>query len=258
MSDRSDASSHPRRVGLARTLSKMGYASRSRASEMVRSGLVSLNGTICRNPQTPIQVGKDRIKVEGIPIREAEKIYLMLNKPRGIVTTASDEKGRETIYGLLPPGLPWIAPVGRLDKASEGLLLLTNDSEWAARVLEPATHLERVYHVQVGVVADSHIIKVLQDGIPDDAGERLRAKYAKILRGGKKNTWLEIILEEGKNRQIRRMLAVLGVEVLRLVRVSIGPVALGNLTKGKYRTLTVAEKQSLELELGRKLFKKKE
>lgn len=233
-----------RRVGLARTISKLGYCSRSRAAELIRAGRVRLNGKVCRNPEAPTQEGKDRIEVEGGQLHESKKIYLMSNKPRGIVTTASDEKGRETIYSLLPANLPWIAPVGRLDKASEGLLLLTNDSEWAARILDPKSHLDKTYHVQVNTVADERLLQQLEQGIRDKC-ELLSAKRATILRSGEKNTWLEVVLDEGKSRQIRRMMEGVNLEVLRLVRVSIGSIALGDLTKGKTRELTTEEKDSL-------------
>lgn len=169
----------------------------------------------------------------------------MLNKPRGLVTTAADDKGRETIYSCLPPDLPWLAPVGRLDKASEGLLLLTNDSEWAARLLAPETHLEKTYHVQISGLAQPRLVPSLLRGVTTDAGF-LRVRDASILRQGARNAWLEIVLDEGKNRHIRRMLEALRIEALRLVRIAIGPVALGDLPKGSYRELTTAEKQGLD------------
>jgi 23S rRNA pseudouridine2605 synthase len=170
----------------------------------------------------------------------------MLNKPRGVVTTASDEKGRETVYAYVGEDLPWVAPVGRLDKASEGLLLLTNDSEWAARTLAPETHLDKTYHVQVGTVANRGLLDSMRKGIKTGDGDFLRVKSARILRGGQRNTWVEVVLDEGKNRHIRRLLAVLGVDVLRLVRVAIGPVTLGELAKGSIRQLTMAEKLALD------------
>jgi 23S rRNA pseudouridine2605 synthase len=189
---------------------------------------------------------RDRIEVDGQELTAQAKVYLMLNKPRGVVTTASDEKGRETVYGHLDEELPWVAPVGRLNKASEGLLLLTNDSDWAARVLAPETHLDKTYHVQIGAVADATLIESISRGVRADDGSFLRAKSAQILRGGEKNTWLEIVLDEGKNRHIRRMLAQLGIDVLRLLRVSIGPLALGELAKGVSRQLTEGEKRALD------------
>jgi 23S rRNA pseudouridine2605 synthase len=171
----------------------------------------------------------------------------MMNKPRGLVTTASDEKGRDTIYSLLRSdhAMPWLAPVGRLDKASEGLLLLTNDSEWAARVTAPETHLKKTYHVQIASVADVPVIEAIQRRTRTNA-EILRARQCRVIRSGEKNSWLEIVLDEGRNRQIRRMLASLDIEVLRLVRVAIGPLQLGSLEKGSYRPLTLDEKLELD------------
>jgi 23S rRNA pseudouridine2605 synthase len=237
-----------RKIGLARALSKLGYCSRSQAAELIRAGRVRLNGSVRRDPETPTQLERDRITVDGQTIEARKKIYLMLNKPRGVVTTASDDKGRETVYGILRrdgESLPWVAPVGRLDKASEGLLLLTNDSEWGGRIAAPETHLEKTYHVQIGVVATTDLLQLLVNGVKSD-GELLRARGATVLRSGEKNSWLEITLDEGKNRQIRRMLETLAVEVLRLVRVAIGPLALGELAKGTFRALTKEEKQALD------------
>jgi 23S rRNA pseudouridine2605 synthase len=135
--------------------------------------------------------------------------------------------------------------VGRLDKASEGLLLLTNDSEWAARISAPATHLDKTYHVQVNVLADQPLINALLRGIETEKGETFRAKRASLLRTGVKNSWVELVLEEGKNRQIRRMFGGLGIEVLRLIRVAIGPLQLGDLPKGMHRPLHPDERTLL-------------
>jgi 23S rRNA pseudouridine2605 synthase len=234
-----------RKIGLARALSKLGYCSRKQAFELIRQGKVRLNGTTPKNPETPVRLGTDRIEVQGHALKPAEKIYLMLNKPRGIVTSASDEKGRDTVYTLLPPHLTWLAPVGRLDKASEGLLLFTNDSEWNARVTDPVTHLDKTYHVQIATVVNPSLLESLERGVETERGETLRCKHASLLRTGEKNSWLEIILDEGKNRHIRRMLDALGVEVLRLIRVSIGPLQLGDLPKAAHRPLTPTELTAL-------------
>jgi 23S rRNA pseudouridine2605 synthase len=191
-------------------------------------------------------VDRDRIEVDHRIVGAEAKVYLMLNKPRGVVTTATDEKGRDTVYSCLSEGLPWVAPVGRLDKASEGLLLLTSDSEWAARISDPETHLNKTYHVQVGARVDETLLTAMTNGVEAGNGEVLRVKQARMLRSGQKNTWLEIVLDEGKNRQIRRMLEVSDIEVLRLVRVAVGPLVLGKLAKGSCRTLSSEEKRALD------------
>jgi len=235
-----------RRVGLARALSKLGYCSRSAAWELIRTGHVQLNGRVRRDPETPVQIEQDEIQVDGVEIRSQNFVYLMLNKPRGIVTTAADERGRQTVYDLLPKGQPWVAPVGRLDKASEGLLLLTNDSEWAARITDPETRLEKIYHVQVASSPSEQLLGALQKGVRTAQGDVLRANKADVLRISTKNSWLEIALNEGKNRQIRRMFEALSIEVLRLLRVRIGPLPLGDLKKGSARRLTESEKRELD------------
>lgn len=231
---------------MARALSKLGYCSRSQAQQLVRAGQVRLNGQIRRDPETPVHLEQDDISVGGQPVVVPVRVYLMLNKPRGVVTTAADEKGRETVYDYVGRDLPWVAPVGRLDKASEGLLLLSNDSEWAARILAPETHLDKTYHVQVGTVANQALLEAMRKGTKSSEGDALRVRSVRILRGGQRNTWLEVVLDEGKNRHIRRLLAKLDVEVLRLVRVAIGPLLLGELPKGSLRPLTLVEKQALD------------
>jgi 23S rRNA pseudouridine2605 synthase len=236
-----------RKIGLARALSKSGFCSRSRAAELICAGRVTLNGTVRRDPESPVRVGKDRVLVNDRVLESPQKVYLMMNKPRGLITTASDEKGRDTVYSLLTgESLPWVAPVGRLDKASEGLLLLTNDSEWGARIAAPETHLEKTYHVQIGALADEKLTGSLTRGVKTEDGELLRARQARVLRSGEKHCWIEIILDGGRNRQIRRMLAALGVGVLRLIRVAVGPLQLGDLAKGAYRPLTLQEKRAVD------------
>jgi 23S rRNA pseudouridine2605 synthase len=233
-------------IGLGRALSKLGYCSRSQAFELIRAGRVRLKGAVSKNPEAAVRLGKDRIEVDGVEIRPADKIYWMLNKSRGLVTTAEDEQGRETVYAGLPEGLPWMAPAGRLDKASEGLLFFTNDSEWAARITAPESHLDKIYHVQIATVANESLLTALMNGVRTEDGEVLRAMRAARIRTGEKNSWIEIVLDEGKNRQIRRMLEAFDVSVLRLVRVAIGPVELGPLEKGKARELTADEKQRMD------------
>jgi len=240
----------PQRVGLARAVSKLGYCSRAQAAELTRAGRITLNEKIRRDPETPVHLGRDRIAVDGRAIESAAKIYLILNKPRGVVTTADDEKGRPTVYASLPAGTPWVGPVGRLDMASEGLLLLTNDSEWAARITDPETHLDKTYHVRVKGSVTEAVLNSVTAGIKTSDGDFLRAKRARVVRHGDRNAWIEIVLDEGKNRHIRRMMDVLGLEVLRLIRIAVGPLVLGDLQKGSCRPLTKTEKSVLDRALG--------
>jgi 23S rRNA pseudouridine2605 synthase len=226
----------------------MGYCSRTQAAELIGAGRVRLNGAMRRNAEAPVLLDRDKIEVDGRVIGAAQKLYWMLNKPRGVVTTASDEKGRETVYDYIGEGRQWLAPVGRLDKASEGLLLFTNDSEWAARLLDPDSHLAKTYHVQVASQMDESLLKALRQGVRDGK-DFLRVERVVELRRGGRNSWLEIVLNEGKNRQIRRMLESLGVEVLRLVRVAIAGLALGELAKGSSRELTAHEKLLIDAQL---------
>ncbi len=234
------------KVSLARALSKLGYCSRTQAQTLIRGGRVRVNGALHRDEETWIDLERDRIEVDGQPVTSKTKIYLMLNKPRGMVTTRSDEEGRETVYDCLKGAeLPWLAPVGRLDKASEGLLLFTNDTRWAAGILSPETHLDKTYHVQVDRLVDKELLQQMMKGIKTEEGELLRAKHVTLLRQGSRNSWLEVVLNEGKNRHIRRLLSALGVNALRLIRVAIGPLKLGSLGKGAFRHLTDEEKDSL-------------
>jgi 23S rRNA pseudouridine2605 synthase len=233
------------RHGLARVLSKFGVCSRTQAEALIRAGRVLIDGRPVFDPETPTDVQHAGITVDGSAVGATERMYLMLNKPRGYVTTASDEHGRDTVYTLLQNAqTPWLAPVGRLDKASEGLLLFSNDSTWAARLTDPASHLDKTYHVQIDMLPGGDLLQRLQDGV-DDRGEHLCVKSVSELRRGDKNAWLEIVLDEGRNRQIRRLLAAFEIHVLRLVRVAIGPLALGDLAKGQWRLLGAEEVASL-------------
>jgi 23S rRNA pseudouridine2605 synthase len=239
-----------RNIGLARVLSKLGYCSRAQAIALIQAGKVRVNGALRRDAELPIHMSKDKIEVDGELVKASKKIYLMLNKPRGIVTTTSDEKGRETVYSLLSENQPWLSPVGRLDKASEGLLMMTNDSEWAARITNPETHLAKTYHVQIDGILTEGTFKKMRVGIRTDQNDVLRVKSVNELRRGERNAWLEIVLEEGKNRHIRRMLETLDIRVLRLVRVKIGPLELGTLVKGMFREITDTEKRRIDKAIG--------
>ena len=233
------------RHGVARVISKLGLASRTQATRWVIEGRVRVNGRTVTNAEFPVRQGVDRLEIDGQVSASADRRVLMLNKPRGLVTTSKDEKDRETVYSCLSGAdLPWLAPVGRLDRASEGLLLFTNDPVWAAKITDPQHRLTKTYHVQVDNLPDAALIAALERGVTVD-GELLAVKSARCLRSGSRNAWLEILLEEGRNRQIRRLLAALDVSVLRLVRVAVGPLCLGELGKGQWRMLTLQEFDSL-------------
>lgn len=213
-------------VSLARALSKLGLCSRTRARALIAGGRVRVNGKTRQDPETRVDMGRDRIEVDGSSLAARTKTYRMLNKPRGLITTASDERGR-------------------LDLASEGLLLFTNDTRWADRLLSPESHIEKTYHVQVNGLPDEAAMRRMTEGIVVEDGECLAARSVRLLRRGSRNTWLEVVLDEGRNRHIRRMLKALGFEVLRLVRVAVGPLRLGDLPKGGHRPLTSGELHAL-------------
>jgi 23S rRNA pseudouridine2605 synthase len=232
------------RYGVARMISKLGLGSRTQAAKWVKDGLVRVNGRLVKDPEFPVNPGSDRIAVAGREDAPA-RLVVMLNKPRGLVTTTRDEQGRETVYKCFAGAdLPWLAPVGRLDKASEGLLLFSNDPMWAARVADPSSGPDKTYHVQIDRLPDAALLRNLECGMTVD-GEHLAAKSARCLRSGEKNAWLEIALGEGRNRQIRRLLSACDIAVLRLVRVRVGGLRLGDLPKGGWRALTEHEIESL-------------
>jgi 23S rRNA pseudouridine2605 synthase len=238
--------SRPPRFGVARVLSKRGLASRTEAARWVGEGRVRVDGQRVFDPEFPTRLDAD-VQVDGAAAQTAERVYLALNKPRGLVTTAQDEKQRATIYDCLRDlRLPWVAPVGRLDQASEGLLLLSNDSLWAAGITAPESNVCKTYHVQVDRLPSPEDIQALVSGVAVEPGQTSwQARSARILRNGSKTAWLEIVLDEGRNRQIRRMLAARGLNVLRLLRVAIGPVLLGTLAKGEVRALSAVEVAAL-------------
>ncbi len=240
---RKSAPSPTPRHGLARVLSKLGICSRSQAEQWIREGRVSLDGRVLHDPDHPTFVDHQRLAVDGEVVTAATRCHVAFNKPRGLVVSAADERGRATVYSALAAaGLPWLGPVGRLDKASEGLLLLSNDTVWSAGITDPAAHLDKTYHVQVAGQPTAENLAAMQSGVGvSDGSGILRAKQVKLLRAGTKNAWLEVVLDEGKNRQIRRLLATQGFEVLRLIRVAIGPLVLGDLAKGQWRRLSAAE-----------------
>ena len=233
------------RHGVARVISKLGLGSRTQAAEWVRAGRVRVNGQVVRNAEHPVRQGLDRVDIDGAESAAAARVVLMLHKPRGLVTTAKDEKGRETVYSCFTgANLPWLAPVGRLDKASEGLLLFSNDPQWSAGMTDPERGPPKTYHVQIDRLPPPGMMATLERGM-QVGEEHLKVRSARILRSGDKHAWLEIVLDEGRNRHIRRLLEALDVSVLRLIRVAIGALPLGALAKGRWRMLTQQEIDSL-------------
>ncbi|WP_246679115.1 pseudouridine synthase [Mesorhizobium sp. B2-6-2] len=241
MARQPDRRSATAKVSLARALSKLGFCSRTQAERLVVEGRVQVNGKTMRDALLRIDPDGDRITVDGERVIAERKVYLMVNKPRGLVTTRDDPEGRGTVYDCLADlDLPFVSPVGRLDKASEGLLLMSNDTRWANGLLDPASHVAKTYHVQIAAAPDEEMLERFRQGAVVD-GELLTASSIALLRSGGRTAWLEIVLDEGRNRHIRRLLAAFDIEVLRLVRVAIGRLQLGELAKGKARHLTAEE-----------------
>ncbi|MGX8010177.1 pseudouridine synthase [Mesorhizobium sp. ORM8.1] len=237
----SDKQRHSPKVSLNRALSKLGLCSRKQAELLIAEGRVRVGGKVARDPSLWVDLERDSIAIDGERVIAERKVYLMLNKPRGLVTTRDDPEGRGTVYDCLEGlDLPFVSPVGRLDKASEGLLLMTNDTRWANALLDPASHVAKTYHVQIASVPDETMLAQFRKGVDAD-GELLTASSIELLRSGGRTAWLEIVLDEGRNRQIRRLLGAFDIEVLRLVRVAIGGLQLGELAKGKARHLTAEE-----------------
>ena len=222
----------PKGERIAKLLSRAGVASRREAERMIADGRITVNGRRIDSPA--LNLGpSDRIEVDGKPVAAAEPPRLWLyHKPAGLVTTASDEKGRDTVFGALPSGMPRVMSVGRLDLNSEGLLLLTNDGGIKRRLELPTTGWLRKYRVRAHGTADDAALKPLRDGITVE-GERFRPMTVALDRTQGGNLWLTVGLREGRNREIRRALEAVGLRVNRLIRVSYGPFRLGELKPGE-------------------------
>ena len=234
-----------KRVTLPRALSKLGYCSRTQAETLISAGRVTVNGRTVTDPSTWVDLERTQFAVDDIAISAEEKLYFMLNKPRGLVTTRDDPEGRPTVYDCLRDiDARHLAPVGRLDKASEGLLLMSNDTAWSAGITDPSSGKEKTYHVQVRGMPTDSVFQAMLRGV-EEGGEILAARRVHLLRHGPRHAWLEVVLDEGRNRHIRRMLGALGHDVVRLVRVAIGDVELGSLGKGQWRLLNASEVEML-------------
>ena len=238
------------RVGprsLARALSKFGVCSRAEAARRIEAGRVTVDGVVVHGPARRIDPRRHQVRVDGVPVRDlTERVVLALHKPKDVVTTTTDPRGRRTVYDLLGDVGAWVFPVGRLDRDSSGLLIFTNDHQLGQRLTDPAHHVPKRYHVLVKGVPAAETVQALRDGVDLGRGEVTRPARVRalgVVRGGE--AWLEIVLTEGRNRQVRRMCATLGHDVLDLVRVQVGRFALGGLPPGEWRRLTGREVAAL-------------
>jgi pseudouridine synthase len=235
-------------VSLARALSKFGVCSRREAERWIADGRVAVDGKPVLAPQRRIDPRRARVTVDGKRVGDdTERIVLALHKPAGYITSRLDPGGRRTVYDLIADLDRWVFPVGRLDRDTTGLLVLTNDHRLGQRLTDPGHRVPKTYHVLVDGVPEAPALGALREGVPLGDGTLSRPAQVAALgtaRGGR--AWLEIVLREGKNRQVRRMCAAVGHEVRELVRVAIGALRLGDLPPGRWRRLSAAEVQLLE------------
>jgi len=228
-------------VPLERALSKLGICSRTKAHAFVLEGRITVNGNKVVDPLFPVIPEKDRLELDGRIIKKSPSLTILLHKPKGYVTTRLDEKGRKTVYDLLPPHLHHLHPVGRLDLHTSGLLLLTTDTRLSSYLTDPYHEIPRVYLVLVrGRVSEGDRQKLIQ-GI-EDLGQQLQASDAVLCKVSGKETLVKVTLTEGKNREIRRLFAAISHEVLSLKRISFGQWELGSLELGKWKELIIENK----------------
>jgi len=229
---------------LERVLSKAGLGSRTEARKWIGAGRVSVNGKLIQSPDYWVDLERDRVALDGRAIRESRKLYLLVYKPKGYITTYKDPEGRPTIYDLITEVEEWLFPVGRLDLDSSGLLLMTNDAQFAERITNPLFKVPKTYLVKSATRLAEEQLDKLRHGVTLSDGPTKPCQVAKLRDSGDK-TFFEITLTEGRNRQVRRMVEAIGSKVLKLVRTAIGPIEIAGLEIGKFRPLTPAEVKSL-------------
>jgi pseudouridine synthase len=230
---------------LDRVLSKAGLGSRTEARSWIGGGRVKVNGRLIQTPDHWVDPARDAITLDGKPVGRAEKIYLLLYKPKGYLTTYKDPEGRPTVYDLIPELKAWVFPVGRLDLETSGLLILTNDTGFAEQLTNPDFKVSKTYLVKSATLLAEAQLERLRQGVELSDGPT-RPAGVKRIRDAGKHTFVEITLSEGRNRQVRRMLEAVDSKVLKLVRTGIGPLGIGGLAIGKYRALTAQETASLQ------------
>ena len=229
---------------LERVLSKAGLGSRTEARKWIAAGRVSVNGKVVRTPDHWVDLERDRVALDGRPVRASRKIYLLLYKPKGYLTTCKDPEGRATVYDLIPDVEEWVFPVGRLDLDTSGLLVLTNDAQFAERITNPLYKVPKTYLVKASTFLTDEQLDRFRNGVVLSDGPTKPAQVTRLRESGGR-TFFEITIEEGRNRQVRRMVEAVGSKVLKLVRVKIGPLEIGGLQIGKHRRLTSGEVQQL-------------
>jgi 23S rRNA pseudouridine2605 synthase len=229
---------------LERVLSKAGIGSRVEARSWIHAGRVKVNGTLIRNPDHWVDMERDRVQFDGKPLAARERIYLLLYKPTGYLTTYKDPEGRPTVYDLIADVGTFLSPVGRLDLDTSGLLLMTNDNRFAEHVTNPQSHVPKTYLVKASTLLSDTQLDQLRDGIELTDGPTRPAAVTRV-RDSAKYTHFEITLTEGRNRQVRRMVEALGARVLKLVRVKVGRIGIGALPIAKWRLLTPSEVAAL-------------
>lgn len=225
-------------------MSKAGLGSRTEARSWIHAARVTVNGRVTQNPDQWVDIVRDKIRFDGKPLAQSEKIYILLYKPTGYITTYKDPEGRPTVYDLLKGVPTFVSNVGRLDLDTSGLLLMTNDTQFAERVTNPDFHIPKTYLVKTSCKLSDEQLQNLRDGVTLADGPTRPAKVSRV-RDSEKYTHFEITITEGRNRQVRRMVEALGARVLKLVRIRIGSIAIGDLPIGHWRPLTTEEIRSL-------------
>ncbi|HZO98807.1 MAG TPA: pseudouridine synthase [Terriglobia bacterium] len=230
---------------LDRVLSRYGLASRSAARKAILAGRLRVNGRVVRDPDSWIEPARATIQLDGRRLKAARRVYLLFYKPKGVITSHGDPQGRKTVYDYLGAQSQWVSPVGRLDKDTSGLLLLTNDTAFADFVTNPESKVPKTYLAKINGLASDEVIDRLSAGVEMKRGDRATPLTVRRVEDRGKYTWLEVVLSEGKNREVRRMVEAVGFKVLKLVRTRIGPLTLEGLEIGKWRELAPWEVAAL-------------